>query len=69
MWEEQRRKYWRYEVFGKRVRRQVKRIPNPVFVPFIPLPPIVIGVRELQELYNGNRWIVPLNIVFDPNRP
>jgi hypothetical protein len=53
------RKKWSFRIKDKASARRMKK-PNQ-------LPDVVIGRNELQERYNGNKWLVPMNIKYDPN--
>jgi hypothetical protein len=75
LWEEKKKVFWfipyyRYTIFknGKLLCEKTLFIKNKKtkeYFKFVPLSPIRINKKDLQEKYNGNKWIVPVNYELD----
>lgn len=60
---------WGYPRYYKRWRLFKYRKNSARYFVFKSLPDITIGTKELDDRYKGNKWLVPVNIIFDPKRP
>ena len=54
------RQKWSFTIKEKKTARRMDKANQ--------LQDIVIGRKEFQERYNGNKWIIPHNIKLDLNR-
>ncbi len=82
LWEEKIRFLWifyyyKYSIWGEIIPGQLweritffkKKKKQAKYFEFTPLPPITIGKQELKDRYQNNKWNVPINIIYDENRP
>jgi hypothetical protein len=74
MWEEKIKflfiTYYKYSIFENGKLRYYHRLfkhPNPKYLKAAIKTEIVIGKKQFQDEYNGNKWTVPINIVVDLN--
>ncbi len=56
---------------GATLRRQVKfiKIPYPDYLKKVSLSLPVVGKKEFETVYKGNKWLVPTNLELDLSKP